>query len=34
MLSKKSENFENSATESTNNSTPPIQDSSDDDLPF
>ena len=34
MLGKKSDNFENSATESANNSTPPIQDSSDDDLPF
>tara|TARA_Y100000991_G_scaffold135662_1_gene102259 strand:- start:1741 stop:2166 length:426 start_codon:yes stop_codon:yes gene_type:complete len=34
MLGKKSDNFENSATESANNSTPPTQDLSDDDLPF
>ena len=34
MLGKKSDNVESTETEVTTNSTPPIQESADDDLPF
>ena len=34
MLGKKSDNFESTETAATTNSTPPIQESADDDLPF
>ena len=34
MLGKKSDNVESNETESSTNSTPPIQESADDDLPF
>jgi single-strand DNA-binding protein len=34
MLGKKSDNVESTETEASTNSTPPIQESADDDLPF
>ena len=34
MLGKKSDNVESAETEASTNSTPPIQESADDDLPF
>jgi len=34
MLGKKSDNIENTETETTTSSTPPIPESADDDLPF